>query len=64
MESDTSFVLKNELKHVKDENKEPHEIDGITGATVSSEAVAKALNKSAQNMIPLIVNNIEVIRNR
>ena len=36
------------------EKTEPWEIDGITGATVSSVAIADILNKSAQRWVPVI----------
>jgi electron transport complex protein RnfG len=36
----------------------PWEVDGITGATVSSVAIAEILNRSAQYWVPRIRNNL------
>lgn len=38
------------------------EIDGISGATVSSNAVGRIINESAQKMVPLIERNLAQIR--
>ncbi len=38
---------------------EPWQIDGISGATVSSKAIARALNESAQQMIPAIQRHVD-----
>lgn len=40
----------------------PWEIDGISGATVSSNAVGRIINESAQKMVPLIERNLDPIR--
>jgi len=40
---------------------EPWQIDAISGATVSSKAVGKALNDSAQRLLPAIVRNLAVL---
>ena len=40
------------------EKNEPWEVDGITGATISSVAIAKILNQSAQYWLPRIQNNL------
>jgi electron transport complex protein RnfG len=40
----------------------PWEIDAISGATVSSVAVGKALNASMQRMAPLIERHLDAIR--
>jgi electron transport complex protein RnfG len=40
----------------------PWEIDGISGATVSSNAVGRLVNESAQRMVPLIERNLDRIR--
>lgn len=42
--------------------KKPWEIDAISGATISSTAVGKALNDSAQRLLPLLVPNIERLK--
>ncbi len=38
---------------------ESWQIDGISGATVSSKAVARALNESAQRMAPLVKKHLD-----
>ena len=38
---------------------QPWEVDGITGATISSEAIANILNQSAQQWIPRIQRNLQ-----
>lgn len=40
----------------------PWEIDGISGATVSSNAVGRIINESAQKMVPIIERNLDQIR--
>ena len=40
----------------------PWEIDGISGATVSSNAVGRIINESAQKMAPLIQRNLDRIK--
>lgn len=48
------------VKHGTKSN--PWEIDGISGATVSSNAVGRIVNESAQKAIPLIQRNLDQIR--
>jgi electron transport complex protein RnfG len=38
------------------------EVDAISGATISSRAVGRLLNKSTQEMLPIVQRNIERIR--
>lgn len=45
------------VKHGRKQN--PWEIDAISGATISSTAVGKALNDSAQRLLPLLVPHIK-----
>jgi len=55
--------LENPIQTVKHGTKSnPWEIDGISGATVSSNAVGNIINDSAHKMIPLIHQNLEQIR--
>lgn len=55
--------LANPIQTVKHGTKSnPWEIDGISGATVSSNAVGNIINDSAEKMIPLIRQNLEKIR--
>jgi electron transport complex protein RnfG len=54
--------LANAIVTVKHGSKtEPWQIDAISGATVSSKAVGKALNDSAQRLLPAIVRNLAVL---
>ncbi len=56
-------ALKNPIKLVPQSTKEnPWEIDGISGATVSSMAVADAIGKSAERKIPAIYRQVDVLR--
>ena len=41
----------------------PWEIDAITGATISSRAVGRMLNDSAQQMLPMITIHLEQLKN-
>jgi electron transport complex protein RnfG len=43
------------------EKTEPWQIDGISGATISSKAVANMVNESAQAFIPLIKRHFEEV---
>lgn len=55
-------ALENSIVTVKHGKKtEPWQIDAITGATVSSRAVGKALNKSAQYLLPKLVVHLSQI---
>lgn len=52
---DSGAGLANEIVTVSPgEADEPGEIDGITGATVSAEAVGSIVNRSANQLLPLI----------
>jgi len=42
--------------------KHPWEIDAISGATISSTAVGKALNDSAQHLLPLLLPKINQLK--
>ncbi len=56
-------ALANAIVTVKHGKKtEPWQIDSISGATVSSRAIGKALNNSAQYMLPRVVNQLGVIK--
>jgi len=48
------------VKHGKKEH--PWQVDGITGATVSSVSLANLLNRSAANWIPRIRRNLNELR--
>ena len=42
----------------------PWQIDAISGATISSNAVARMLNDSAQQFVQIIINNLNVLEAR
>lgn len=53
-------ALANEVKAVKHGTKtNPWQIDAIAGATITSRAVGKAINDSAQALLPRLVPNFE-----
>ena len=55
-------ALANPIIYVKNGAKSqdhPWEIDGITGATISSKAIAKMLDESAARLIPFITQHLE-----
>ena len=55
--------LKHRIVTVKHGTKtEPWQIDGISGATISSKAIGRMLNDSAQEMLPRIVPYVEQLR--
>lgn len=57
--------LKNEIITVKKGMKQhPWEIDGITGATISSRAIGDILNNNTRFMIPLVYKNKESFKNQ
>ena len=41
---------------------DPWQVDGITGATISSFAIGNILNQSASQWVPLIRRNLETFR--
>lgn len=50
--------LQNSVTPVKQgEKQHPWEVDGITGATISSRAIGNIINASAQQWVPLIYRN-------
>ncbi len=52
--------LLNEIVTVKHGTRtKPWEIDAISGATVSSKAIGRMLNQSAQKMFPLVMTHLE-----
>ena len=55
--------LANEVVAVRSGEKEnPWEVDGITGATISSVAIAAILNESAQTWVPRIQQGLDDLR--
>jgi electron transport complex protein RnfG len=58
--NDKKDKLNNNINTVKNgEKKQSYEIDGITGATVTSRAVGNILNTSANEWMPVIQKNID-----
>ena len=54
--------LENPIVLVKQgEKSNPWEIDAITGATISSKAVARMLNETSQAMAPIIIRNLSTL---
>jgi electron transport complex protein RnfG len=52
--------LEHEILTVKEGRKQqPWEIDGITGATISSKAVGRILNRAAGQTMPQVVRNLD-----
>ncbi len=57
--------LANAVKTVKHGTKtQPWQIDAISGATVTSKALGRGINDSAQALLPRLVPNIEKIRSK
>jgi electron transport complex protein RnfG len=55
-------ALANEIKTVKHGTKtNPWQIDAIAGATITSRAVGKAINDTAQALLPKLVPNLDKI---
>lgn len=58
-------TLANEVKTVKHGKKShPWEIDAISGATVTSKAVGRGINESAQALLPKLVPQLEHLRRK
>jgi len=56
--------LANEIRTVKHGSKHhPWEIDAISGATISSKAVGRGLNQSAQALLPKLKPHLDKLRN-
>ena len=57
--------LANEVKTVKHGTKtKAWEIDAIAGATITSRAVGRAINQSAQALLPLVAPHLDKIRTK
>lgn len=58
-------ALANEVKAVKHGSKtHPWQIDAIAGATITSRAVGKAINDSAQILLPRLLPNLDKLANK
>jgi electron transport complex protein RnfG len=61
--TDDRTNLKKSIEVVKTGKKtEKHQIDGITGATISSKAIGKIINDSTKELLPIIWKNIDKIK--
>ncbi|GAB6051941.1 RnfABCDGE type electron transport complex subunit G [Magnetospira thiophila] len=61
--NDERTALENAIVTVKSGSKwHDWQIDAISGATISSRAVGKALNGSAQALLPQLVRHLDVLR--
>ncbi|MCL6270143.1 FMN-binding protein [Sansalvadorimonas sp. 2012CJ34-2] len=61
--NDAGTALANAIKTVPNKSKQhPWEIDAISGATITSTAVGNAINSSAQQLLPVIVKQLPLIR--
>lgn len=61
--NDNLSALANAIVTVKHGTKQnPWEIDAISGATISSKAVGKALNDSTQRLLPLLIPRLEAFK--
>ncbi|MEJ2004025.1 MAG: FMN-binding protein [Cyclobacteriaceae bacterium] len=55
--------LKNDVVTVKNGTREHDwQVDGITGATISSRAIGSIIDKSASEILPLIRDNLDVFK--
>jgi len=58
-------TLNNPIEFVKKGKKgNPWQIEGITGATISSKAIAIILSQSTEEWVPLLMNNLNQFRNK
>jgi electron transport complex protein RnfG len=58
-------ALANAVKTVKHGSKQqPWQIDAISGATVTSKAIGRGINESAQNLLPKLVPHLEQLRSK
>lgn len=56
-------ALQHAIEFVKSGGKQhPWQIEGITGATISSRAVANIMQKSTAEMVPLLTKNLETFQ--
>lgn len=63
--SNDRMVLAHEIRTVKHGSKtNPWEIDAISGATITSRAVGKAINEAAQALLPRIVPQLDKLKEK
>ena len=63
--SDDRMVLAHEIRTVKNGTKtHPWEVDAIAGATITSRAVGKAINDTAQALLPRIAPHLATLKEK
>ena len=62
LNSDKSGVENKVIAVKQGTKKHPWEIDGITGATISSRAIGNIIDESANRYMPIIKNSIEALK--
>jgi electron transport complex protein RnfG len=63
--SDDRMVLAHEIRTVKHGSKtNPWEVDAIAGATITSRAVGKAINDTAQALLPRIAPHLATLKEK
>lgn len=63
--SDDRMVLAHEIRTVKHGSKtNPWEVDAIAGATITSRAVGKAINDTAQSLLPRIAPHLPKLKEK
>lgn len=63
--SDDGMVLAHEIRAVKHGSKtNPWEIDAIAGATITSRAVGKGINDTAQTLLPRIAKHMDKLKEK
>lgn len=63
--ADDRTVLANEIRTVKHGSKtNPWEVDAISGATITSRAVGKAINDAAQALLPRIAPHLDKLKEK
>jgi electron transport complex protein RnfG len=61
--TDDGSALNNPIEAVKAGRKEhPWQIDGITGATISSKAIGDILRSSTEYMLPILYKQVELLK--
>ena len=56
-------ALANAIKTVRHgTKKQAWQIDAISGSTITSNAIGRMLNKSAQKLLPVVIKNLEVLK--
>lgn len=63
--ADDGMVLAHEIRAVKNGSKaHPWEVDAIAGATITSRAVGKAINDTAQNLLPRVAPHLATLKEK